>query len=779
MVAPARSEHLVQFYEDDARLLDSLGAFIGSGLAAGEAGVVIATREHRGELDRRLRFAGVDVDAARASGAYVTLDTAETLSRILVEGMPDADRLFTVIGGVMDGAAGGARPRRVFGEMVGLLFARGHISAAVRLEELWNELQKTRAFRLFCAYRLDPRDGRGLAPAIVEVCARHSRIVPAGSPFPDADTRERLRELELQVEDLRRLHETSVRLTSLLDVESVLREVLDAAMAVQGTRLGLLSLCAPEEPGLRLGVHAGFDDEFLRHVEAGSPGGGACGTACTERRRVVVEDIEVDPIFAPDRQAARRAGVRACHSTPLISHRGEIIGVLSLLFVEPHRPSDREVRLMDLYARIAADSIESARLHQRLQQELEGRRQSLAREHAARAEAERANRMKDEFLATVSHELRTPLNAILGWSHVLRAGKPDEATVARALEVIERNAQTQAQLIEDILDASRVIAGNLRLNRGPVDLAVVINAAIDSVRLTAEAKAIQLGVILDPSARRLQGDASRLQQVVWNLLANAIKFTSPGGRVDVRLERADGRAQITVRDTGEGVAAEFLPFIFDRFRQADSTITRRHGGLGLGLTIVRHLVELHDGTVAAESAGEGYGTAFIVRLPLAESGEGARPGPAASGGSPPALQGMQILVVDDDRDALDVLTLVLTEAGAAVRTAASATEALGLLRWIRPDVLVSDLATPDEDGYSLIRNLRAMERESGRETPAIALTAYVRVQDRARAVAAGFNIFVEKPVDPDELIAVLAGIAESRAGQPARALREQPDARPG
>jgi len=434
---------------------------------------------------------------------------------------------------------------------------------------------------------------------------------------------------------------------------------------------------------------------------------------------------------------------------------------------------------MDLYARIAADSIESARLHQRLQQELEDRRQSLAREHTARAEAERANRMKDEFLATVSHELRTPLNAILGWSHVLRAGKPDEATVARALEVIERNAQTQAQLIEDILDASRVIAGNLRLNRGPVDLAVVINAVIDSVRLTAEAKAIQLGVILDPSARRLQGDASRLQQVVWNLLANAIKFTSPGGRVDVRLERADGRAQITVRDTGEGVAAEFLPFIFDRFRQADSTITRRHGGLGLGLAIVRHLVELHDGTVAAESAGEGYGTAFIVRLPLAESGEGARPGPAASGGSPPALQGMQILVVDDDRDALDVLTLVLTEAGAAVRTAASATEALGLLRWIRPDVLVSDLAIPDEDGYSLIRNLRAMERESGRETPAIALTAYVRVQDRARAVAAGFNIFVEKPVDPDELIAVLAGIAESRAGQPTRALREQPDARPG
>jgi len=372
--------------------------------------------------------------------------------------------------------------------------------------------------------------------------------------------------------------------------------------------------------------------------------------------------------------------------------------------------------------------------------------------------------MKDEFLATVSHELRTPLNAILGWSHILRWGKPDEPTVARGVEVIERNAQTQAQLIEDILDASRVITGSLRLNRGPVDLANVINAATDSVRLGAEGKGIQLAVILDPAARHLVGDASRLQQVVWNLLSNAIKFTASGGRVQVRLERADGHAQITVTDTGEGIPGEFLPFIFDRFRQADSTITRRHGGLGLGLAIVRNLVELHDGSVQAESAGEGYGSSFIVRLPLAESVEGADSGPAADAPRP-ALRGTQILVVDDDQDALDMLALVLTEAGAAVRTATSATEALALLRWIRPDVMVSDLSMPDEDGYSLIRNLRTIERESGRETPAVALTAYVRVQDRARAQAAGFNVFVEKPVDPQELIAVLAGITESRAGK--------------
>ncbi|MGH7386360.1 MAG: ATP-binding response regulator, partial [Candidatus Rokuibacteriota bacterium] len=472
------------------------------------------------------------------------------------------------------------------------------------------------------------------------------------------------------------------------------------------------------------------------------------------------------------------AGFRSCHSTPLISRRGgDIIGVLSVLFVERHRPSDREMRLMDLYARIAADSIENARLHQRLQQELEDRRQSLAREHIARAEAESANRMKDEFLATVSHELRTPLNAILGWSHILRGAKPDEGTLARAVEVIERNAHTQAQLIEDILDASRVITGSLRLNRNPVDLAAVINTAVDSVRLAAEAKAIQLVVILDPSARHLTGDASRLQQVVWNLLANAIKFTSAGGRVEVRLERAGGQAQITVTDTGEGVAAEFLPFIFDRFRQADSTITRRHGGLGLGLAIVRHLIELHEGTIQAQSAGEGYGTSFIIRLPQAEAVPPAQTGPAAPERPAPALRGVQVLLVDDDQDALDMLTLVLTDAGAAVRTASSAAEALALLRWIRPDVLVSDLAMPDEDGYSLLRNLRAVERGSGRETPAVALTAYVRVQDRARAVAAGFNMFVEKPVDADELISVLAGIAETRATKFARALRERPDTR--
>jgi signal transduction histidine kinase/FixJ family two-component response regulator len=767
-MATEELEHFVQFYEADPPLLDALTGFIGGGLAAGGAGIVVATPEHREGLEQRLRAAGIDLDAARAAEAYVPLDAADTLARIVVDGVPDEGRFAEVIGGPVAGAARGGRRVRVFGEMVGLLLSRGQAGATIRLEELWNELRRTHPFRLFCAYPLAQLERSGLAHPTAEICSLHSRVVSSGSRPADVAARERVGELEVQVEDLRRLHETSVRLTSLLDVESVLREVLPAAMAEQDTGLGLLSLCDGEHPGLRLGVHTGLDNDFLRHVETVPPGNGPCGTAYAERRRVVVEDTEVDPIYAPYREAARRAGVRACHSTPLISRRGTTIGVLSVLFAEPHRPSDREMRLMDLYARIAADSIESARLHERLQHELEDRRQSLAREHTARAEAEAANRMKDEFLATVSHELRTPLNAILGWSHILRSSKPDEGTVARGVEVIERNAQTQAQLIGDILDASRVITGSLRLNRGPVDLAGVINAAIDAVRLVAEGKGVQLAVILDPSARHIIGDASRLQQVVWNLLSNAIKFTAAGGRVELRLGRADGQAQITVTDTGEGVAADFLPFIFDRFRQADSTITRRHGGLGLGLAIVRNLVELHEGSVQAESAGEGYGSSFIVRLPLARPIAGAPPD-SADGGGTHALQGVQILVVDDDQDALDMLTLVLTDAGAAVRTATSAAEALALLRWIRPHVLVSDLAMPDQDGYSLIRNLRAVERESGREIPAVALTAYVRVQDRARAEAAGFNVFVEKPVDPEELIAVIAGIAKSRAGKSIRA----------
>ena len=801
------AEHFVQFYETDGFLLDSLSGFIGAGLSAGEAVIVVATQAHREGLEERLRANGLDARAAQASGQFIQLDAAELLSQFMFDGAPEAERFAEVVGGLITRVAEG-RPRvRIFGEMVALLWAEGNRAAAISLEELWNKLHEQHPFWLFCAYPLQGFDGEGLAEPLGLVCSTHSNVVPAESYTALAEPEERLRAiiklqqqarllhaeiaerkeaekallaandaLEVQVEDLRRLHQMSVSLTSKLDIESVLEEVLRAAMDAQNASMGLLSLHHPEQDELKVKVHRGFAADFLKQIESVPPGLGACGTCYAQRRQVVVEDTEVDTVFAPYREAARAAGFRACHSTPLLARSDQIIGVLTVHFRKPHRPSERETRLMDLYARMAADFIENAQLHHRAQQELEERKQSLVREQMARVEAETANRMKDEFLATVSHELRTPLNAIIGWSHMLRHGRLDEATSARALETIERNAQSQAQLIEDILDVSRVITGKLSLNIGPVDLSSVINQAIDSVQLAADSKGIRLEVTLDPSARHTAGDAGRLQQVVWNLLSNAIKFTPAGGRVEVRLERADENVRIRVSDTGCGISADFLPFIFDRFRQADGTSTRRHGGLGLGLAIVRHLIELHGGTVQAASAGADNGCAFTIMLPLAKTNEPAKRSRSRrrlrankTVDAPlkplPSLACARVLLVDDDRDTLQMIALMLTEYGAEVHAVGSAAEALDALEWYKPDVLVSDLAMPDEDGYSLINKVRTQGEKNGKQIPAVALTAYVRVEDRTRALSAGFNMFVPKPVEPNELIAAISNLTEASAAE--------------
>ena len=396
----------------------------------------------------------------------------------------------------------------------------------------------------------------------------------------------------------------------------------------------------------------------------------------------------------------------------------------------------------------------------------------IVRERTARAEAETANRLKDEFLATVSHELRTPLNAIIGWCHMLGQGKSDEATFARALKTIERNAKLQAQLIEDILDVSRIITGKVRLNTRPVDMAAVINAAIDSLQLASEAKNIKLEVRVDPSARHTNGDVTRLQQVVWNLLSNAIKFTPEGGSVAIRLERQGHNARITVSDTGQGISNQFLPFIFDRFRQADGSSTRRQSGLGLGLAIVRHLVELHGGTIEAESPGDGLGSMFTITLPLAQQGREVQIRNTGSLAPTeelvqyakplPSLAGFKVLLVDDDEDNLHIISALLVEHKATVQTASSAVEALDLLRCYQPDVLVSDLAMPEEDGFSLISKVRDLEGQSSRQIPAVALTALVRIEDRTRALAAGFNMFVPKPVQPSELITTIANLGQDK-----------------
>jgi PAS domain S-box-containing protein len=391
----------------------------------------------------------------------------------------------------------------------------------------------------------------------------------------------------------------------------------------------------------------------------------------------------------------------------------------------------------------------------------------IIREQAARQEAETANRMKDEFLATLSHELRTPLNSILGWARLLRTRNLDQNTTARALETIERNAKLQAQLIEDILDVSRIIRGKIHLVFRPVNVASLIETALDTVRPAAEAKAIQLEPVIDSSVDLVSGDPDRLQQIVWNLLSNAIKFTPKGGKVEVRLERADAHVQIQVSDTGIGISQDFLPYIFERFRQADSKTTRSYSGLGLGLAIVRELVELHGGIVYAHSAGDGKGATFTVKLPLItdslkESNANDVPSTVESDltlDTPLALDNLQILVVDDEPDVRELLTIAFAESGAKVTAVASADEAIKALKQVQPDVLISDIGMPEEDGYTLLRKVRNLDANQGGQIPAVALTAYVREEDCTQALSAGFQMHLSKPVNTTELIRAVAKLA--------------------
>lgn len=406
------------------------------------------------------------------------------------------------------------------------------------------------------------------------------------------------------------------------------------------------------------------------------------------------------------------------------------------------------------------------------------REQLLTREQSARAEAEAANRMKDEFLATLSHELRTPLNAMMGWTQLLRTRKFDESTTARALETIDRNTKALAQLIEDLLDVSRIMTGKFRLNLHPVNLASAIQAAVEAVQATATAKQIEIQLQFPSEDLIVLGDAMRLQQVIWNLLSNAIKFTPAQGKVAVRFERDRNQACITVTDTGQGISPDFLPYIFERFRQADGTITRTHGGLGLGLAIVRHLVELHGGNIWAESPGKGQGATFTVVLPL-NLNPFSKPSAFESSQSSPfiettetvpeqstTLKDLWILAVDDEPDARDLLVALLQAKGATVTPAASASEAFSLITQGtaqgRPDLLLSDIGMPDEDGYSLIKRIRTLTPEQGGQILAIALTAYARTEEKDRALAAGFHRHIAKPVVPTELVNSIAELVQQR-----------------
>jgi signal transduction histidine kinase/CheY-like chemotaxis protein len=426
---------------------------------------------------------------------------------------------------------------------------------------------------------------------------------------------------------------------------------------------------------------------------------------------------------------------------------GRIIGTIEVQSYRPRAYQPEHVTAMSMAANLTAVAVENVRL--------------LKLERSAREAAEESNRLKDEFLATVSHELRTPLTAILGWARLLEGGGLDPQITQQAIDTIWRNAKAQAQIVDDILDVSRIITGNLYIDLHPTEVVPVVKNAINVVRPTADAKGIRIEAQIDNSPVTVAGDANRLQQVIWNLLSNAVKFTNNGGRVQVKISQANSAVEISVTDTGQGITREFLPYVFDRFSQADSTTTRHHGGLGLGLAIARHLVEIHGGTIRAQSRGEGEGATFTITLPLLETGiKTAEMLSAKEKSSAPAqqqlLSGVNVLLVDDDSDTLSLMATALKRRQANVTAVSSAGEAIQAIRQKRPDVLVSDIAMPDEDGYGLIERVRSLENGSSLDLPAVAITAYAKDEDRERALSSGFQIYLAKPIELTELVSVVA-----------------------
>jgi PAS domain S-box-containing protein len=537
-----------------------------------------------------------------------------------------------------------------------------------------------------------------------------------------------------------------------LDFQKLVQSVTDAGTAVCGAAFGAFFYNV-EDPAGR---------SYMLHTLSGAPRAAFAKfphpratpifePTFTGAGIVRCDDVTQDPRYGklPPHLGlpAGHLPVRSYLAVPVTSRMGTVLGGLFFGHPEPGRFTERHERIVGGLAAQAAISMDNARLYEAAEK--------------ARQTAEDANRAKDEFLATMSHELRTPLNAVLGWARMLRAGQVAPAQASHALAVIERNALAQAQLVEDILDVSRIITGKLRLTVAPVNLVTVIEAALEVVRLAAHAKGIELRAALDPGAGAVHGDAGRLQQVIWNLLSNAVKFTPAGGRVLIRLEQAGGAARIVVTDTGSGIPQEFLPHVFDRFRQADSSTTRAHGGLGLGLAIVRHIVEQHGGHVRVDSAGLGQGATFTVDLPLHGSAAGTDAVPAAIGvPRTGVLAAVNVLVVDDEPDGRELTTALLQISGAEVVAVSSAAHALAAAQARLPDVVVTDIGMPEADGYALIRELRA----GGYRGPAVALTAYGRIEDRERALAAGFDAHVAKPADAASLAEVIATVVATARG---------------
>jgi len=578
------------------------------------------------------------------------------------------------------------------------------------------------------------------------------------------------------------LNSTGTTLASTRDLRSLMQAATDAAAGVCGARFGAFFHYGEQGAGTLFSLYTLSGATSAEFQDFAEPGASALfGPGLRADGLVRLGDIGIDPLHAGKAQQfglpAGHPPLRSYLAVPVTARSGELLGSMFFGHPEPGVFTERSERIVSGIAAQAAIAVDNIRLVEAASRAAEERKVLLENEREARAEAERTSQMKDEFLATLSHELRTPLSAILGWSQVLRRGSRDGADLQRGLSTIERNARAQAQLIEDLLDMSRITSGKVLLDMQSVAPASFIDAAIETVRPAADAKGIRIERHYG-SVAPVAGDPGRLQQVIWNLLSNAIKFTPRDGLVTIEVGQRDRQLAITIGDNGAGIGPEFITHVFERFRQADASMTRSHGGLGLGLSIVKHLVEQHGGTVQAESAGVGQGARFTIELPLAKSSATAAPhanqarsAPDMHAAPPPAMpaeldaqageavvrdmRGTSVLVVDDDRDARELIARILADCHASVRLAASAREAFDLLRADPPDLLISDLGMPDVDGLELLSWVRALPREAGGQVAAIALTAFARSEDRLKALEAGFGAHVSKPVEQTELMAAI------------------------
>jgi len=583
--------------------------------------------------------------------------------------------------------------------------------------------------------------------------------------------------LREQADALRTLHEVGQLISAELDLHNTVQAVTDAATEITGARFGSFFYNVLNEEGASytLFTLAGAPRDAFAHLPM-PRATDLFGPTFRGEGVVRIADVHSDPRYGRNspyyEMPEEHLPVTSYLAVPVISRSGEVLGGLFFGHPEPDIFTERDEVVVAGLASQAAVAMDNARLYEAAKRARAEAERAAAENERLYRQAEESNRLKDEFLATISHELRTPLSAILGWARMLRMGQLSEDNAAKALETIERNARAQAQLVDDLLDVSRIITGKLRMDVQPADPNTFIDAAVEAVRPAAEAKGVRLQKVIDTGPIAIPGDPVRLQQVVWNLLSNAIKFTPRGGRVQIRSQRVNSHLEIIVTDTGQGIAPDFLPHVFDRFRQADQKTSRQHGGMGLGLAIVRHLVELHGGTVRANSEGEGHGSTFTVMLPITPiyqvDQSAGRVHPAARDLLPPIddcadrLDGLRILVVDDEADTRDLLKQGLEYCGAKVKVVSTANEAIDLLISTSPDILISDIGMPVVDGYDLIKQVRGLPADRGGKVPAIALTAYTRTEDRLQSLRAGYDMHVPKPVELAELVAVAATVVRRK-----------------